>query len=137
MVFQDLDGKEAAPAVEASDPYSHLPTIDRALMGLVEKLGYSMHDASQMLGLDTAVAFRKYWRIRRQLKPRTNLRDALKRRSPELLARDLCALEMVEVLGFSIGRAAKALSINKGHLCRRIAITRKIIQQAGDPREDE
>jgi DNA-directed RNA polymerase specialized sigma24 family protein len=101
---------------------------------MVERLGYTVAQAAQMLGLDRAAAHKKYWQARQKIRPSQVLRDVLLERSPELLPRDLCALELIEVLNYSIGRAAKILGVNKGHLCRRIAIAREIIKRAGDPR---
>lgn len=134
MTFQDLEGKEVAASMEPVDPYRALPATDRALMGMVERLGYTVPQAAQMLQLDRATAHKKYWNARKKIRPTQVLRDVLLDRTPELLPRDLCALEMVEVLEYSIGRAARILGVNKGHLCRRIAIARNLIKAAGDPR---
>ena len=134
MTFQDLEGKSVAAPLEPIDPYRNLPATERALMGMVERLGYTVPQAAAMLGLDRAAAHKKYWQARQKIRPSQVLRDVLLDRTPELLPRDLCALEMVEVLEYSIGRAARILGVNKGHLCRRIAIARNLIKQAGDPR---
>lgn len=137
MIFQDLDGKEVAASMEPVDPYRSLPTTERALMGMVERLGYTVPQAAQILGIDRATAHRKYWLARQKIRPTRTLRDTLLDRTPELLPRDLCALEMVEVLEYSIGRAARVLGVNKGHLCRRLAIARALIKSAGDPRIEQ
>ena len=136
MVFQDLNGQEVSVPMEPADPYRHLPGKDRALMGMVEKLGYSMADAASILQIPVQAAHRRYWFLRTKVRPPTTLREKLLSRSPTLLARDLCALELVEVLDYSIGKAANVLGMNKGHLCRRIALARAAITEAGDPRSD-
>jgi DNA-directed RNA polymerase specialized sigma24 family protein len=137
MNFCDLEGKEAEAELEPVDPYRSLHLLDRALMGMVERLGYSVPQAAEVLGISSTVAHRKYWQARQRLRPKKLLRDELLDRSPGLLPRDYLAIELVEVLGLSIGRAAKVIGINKGHLCRRIAIAKAIIQEAGDPRRNE
>lgn len=113
------------------------PTLrptDRALLEMVDRLAYSIPEAAALLEITQGTARRRYWRARRMLQPKKPLRVTLLEMSPKLLERDLCALELVEVLEYSIGRAAKVLKINKGHLCRRLAIARALIHAAGDPR---
>lgn len=113
---------------------STLRPIDRALLEMVDRLAYSIPEAAAFLEMTPRTARRRYWRVRRMLQPKKPLRVILREMAPRLLERDLCALELVEVLEYSIGRAAKVLNVNKGHLCRRLAIARALIHAAGDPR---
>lgn len=132
MTFRDLSGRAAAVVIEPLDPYRHLPAIDRALMGMVEGLGYTMPQAAEILKMDRSVAHKRYWKARDKMRPSHLLRDEFLERSPDLKPRDLCAMELVEVLGFSLGSAAELLNINKGHLSRRIAMAKGILEQTAD-----
>lgn len=108
--------------------------MDRALLEMVDRLAYSISEAAALLEMTPRTARQRYWQARRMLQPKKPLREILLEMSPKLLERDLCALELVEVLEYSIGRAAKVLNVNKGHLCRRLAISRTLIHAANDPR---
>ncbi|MDB5348644.1 MAG: hypothetical protein JWP89_7021 [Schlesneria sp.] len=124
---------ECATAIDTLSGPTLRP-MDRALLEMVDRLAYTIPEAATLLEMTHRTARRRYWRARRMLQPKKPLREILSEMSPKLLERDHCALELVEVLEYSIGRAAKVLNINKGHLCRRLAIARALIHAAGDPR---
>ncbi|MBS0205689.1 MAG: hypothetical protein JSS49_22535 [Planctomycetes bacterium] len=120
--------------MEPLDPHADLPPLDRAILRMVEDLGYSAPNAATLLKIDAAQVRAIVRRHRSKTNPAKQLRETLLAKA-QVWRRDFLALEMVEVMEFSIGDAAKLLKINKGHLCRRLERTRNLIREAGDPRQ--
>lgn len=128
MAFVNLNGEE----VDA--PVGRVPThqlvkspLGAAILDLVDELGYSPTDAAEVLGITVGELKRRYWATRDQMRTERHTAQYFDR-IPNLIPRDMAALELVTRAGYSIGRAARVLGVNKGHLVRRVNITKEMLR---------
>lgn len=136
MVFQRLNGEGVDGSLGFADPTrrSGLPPQDRGILTLIDSLGYTVAQTATLLKIKPGDVKRRYWRAKDKLRPPRLITEEFLAKIPGLLARDVCALMLVESGDYSIGQAAVVLGINKGHLCRRLEMARELIRQHGDPR---
>ena len=115
---------EAREAVESS---RKLAREDLPILDMVYSLGYSEKTVADILGMTLSELRKRYWRARGQL--RTKRHDEhLAEVIPNFCRRDFLAFEMHAVLNYSIGRIAKILGLNRGHLVRRINNIRELLR---------
>ena len=129
QLCERLDQARESVAAARSIATNDLPIID-----LIDDLGYSDERVAEVLEIPLRDVRRRYWAARKRLAGRRH-DDVLVEAIPELSRRDFLAFELVHVLHYSIGRAATLLGLNRGHLCRRLAIVAELLRancQAGD-----
>jgi hypothetical protein len=113
----------AKVAKERDVAVEDLPIVD-----LIDELGYTSESVSEILAIPLREVRQRYWSARRKLMGRRHS-DILAESITEFCKRDFAAFELVHVLNYSIGSAAKMLGLNRGHLCRRLNALSELLRQ--------
>lgn len=102
---------------------------DLTVIDLIDDLGNTPDQVAEVLQMPLREVHSRYWRGRKRLAVQRHS-DALVEGVEGLKLRDFMAFELVHVLNYSIGRAARQLGLNRGHLCRQLQKVRTLLQTA-------
>lgn len=101
---------------------------DLVILDLLDDLGHTPEKVAEIFNIPIREVRRRYWRGRSRLQvPRHD--DLIAKQLPELCKRDFLAFELHVVLNYSIGRTARLLGLNRGHMVRRIQKVRDLLRE--------